>query len=72
MAVKKRPPRFHVGDHVAGKYRSATWTGRVTGVAARGSTEATTKYSIRPDKASRHKGEPARIHRYGDKIHKAR
>jgi hypothetical protein len=42
------------------------------GIVTRGTTEATTKYSIRPDKASRHKGEPPRIHRHGDKIHKVR
>jgi hypothetical protein len=72
MATNAQKPRYRVGDHVGGKYRSATWTGRITGVVRRGTKESTTKYSIKPDKRSRHAGEPARIHRYGDKIHKVR
>lgn len=72
MPTKEHQPRYRVGDRVGGKYRSATWTGRITDVVKKGTREATTKYSIKPDKGSRHAGEPARIHRYGDKIHKVR
>jgi hypothetical protein len=68
--MKAHKPRYRVGDHVGGKYRSATWTGRVAKIVERGTKESTTKYSIKPDKDSRHVGEAGRIHRYGDKIHK--
>jgi hypothetical protein len=72
MPTTEHKPRFRIGDHVGGKYRSAAWTGRVTGVVKHGTKEATTQYSIKPDRGSRHAGEPPQIRRYGTKIHKVR
>lgn len=60
---------FKVGDHVGGKYRSATWTGHIQSIVHKGETDATTEFAIKPDAGSRHAGEPGLIHRFGSKIH---
>lgn len=62
-------PRFHPGQKVGGKYRSATWTGKVVKVIKHGTKESTTEYAVKPDQKSRHAGEPLLIHRHGDKMH---
>lgn len=57
-----------VGKHVRFRYRSGGGEGVVTGIVTQGRTRATTMFSIRPDAKYRHPGEPALIHRHGDKL----
>lgn len=59
----------HAGEHVGFKYRSAKHPeGTVVGT-AKGGTKSDPMLDIRPDKSSRHKGEPAVIHRRESKVH---
>lgn len=71
MATRKAPAKVaHKTGHVSFKYRSGGGSGTVTGVVAGAGTAADPMLSIRPDKASRHPGEPALIHRRNSKVHK--
>lgn len=70
MAQKKTAHLFRPGLAVGFKYRGAKHPhGTVSGVVHKGETNATTMYSVRPAADSRHPGEPALIHRRGDKLH---
>ena len=70
MATKKsgsfKP--LPVGTPVGFKYRSAKPTGTIAGVAKKGSTAKSTVYTIKPSAKDRHPGEPATVHRHGDKV----
>ncbi|OWT55269.1 hypothetical protein [Candidimonas nitroreducens] len=72
MATSKpKAKTLPVGTPVGFKYRGAKSPhGTVAGVVHQGTTSATTMYSVRPAKDSRHPGEPALIHRRGDKLHR--
>lgn len=71
MATKKAAKTIPVGTAVGFKYRGAKNPhGTVAGVAHKGTTSASTMYSVRPAADSRHPGEPALIHRRGDKLHR--
>jgi len=58
------------GTLVDFRYRSAHPTGTIAGVAKRGSTAKSTMYDVRPSAKDRHPGEPATVHRHGDKVHR--
>ena len=70
MATKKEENSSHKTGHVSFKYRSGGGSGTVTGVVPGKGTKDDPMLSIRPDKASRHPGEPALIHRSDSKVHK--
>jgi len=72
MATVKSPDVWHGvrrGQHVGFTYRSARPQGVITGIAKRGTTRATTEYSIRPDAKYRHTGEGSTVPRHGNKFH---
>lgn len=58
-----------IGQHKSFKYRGGGGSGTVTGVVKAGASKASTVFSVEPNAASRHPGEPARIHRRGDKLY---
>lgn len=57
------------GTKVTWHYRSAIGHGTIEGVHKKGSTHATTEYSIR--ETDHHPGEPAVVYHYGSALHKA-
>lgn len=58
-----------IGQSKSFKYRGGGGRGTVTGVAKPGATRASTVFAVKPNAESRHPGEPARIHRRGDKLY---
>lgn len=68
-SAKANATPLAVGTHVGGKYRSATWTGRIHSVIKPASKKGDIEYSIKPDADSKHPGEGEYIHRYGRSIH---
>lgn len=69
--AQKEPKLIRPGAAVGFHYRGAKNPhGTVAGVVHKGETSASTMYSVRPAADSRHPGEPALIHRRGDKLHR--
>lgn len=62
---------LHDGDTVSYHYRSGGGRGVIVGEYHKGKTEATTGFTIRPDKSDRHPGEPGTIHRTGAHLREA-
>lgn len=56
------------GTKIRSHYRSAIMEGTIKKCLKRGTSPATTLYEIQPNRASHHAGEPATVHRWGDKI----
>lgn len=57
-----------IGTKISSRYRAATMEGTIVSILKEGRTAASTIYEIVPTKESMHKGEPATVHRHGNKI----